>query len=156
MGATSENTILIISGLCGIAVFWVLFKYMLLNGKSRNQRIIEERRRQGYVTTGRFKSQEVDYGDPSKRGTPLGADYYKITYSYFVNGVEYEKTLGFEGDNNPGVIQIYYDPENPKNCIAGNEATKNAQQGKGCLITLLGTLITIGLVSNVLEKIFLK
>lgn len=150
----SEDTALIISGLVDLAVFLYCFIFVLLKGKSKNQKIVEKRKAQGCVTTGRFKSQKVDYGDPSKRGTPLGTDYYKITYSYFVNGVEYETTLRFEGDNNPGCVTVYYDPANPQNCITGNEATKNAQQGHGCLITIIATLVAIGITSNLLVRLF--
>lgn len=153
----SENMVLMIGGLVGAIVFLYCLVFVVIKGKSRNQKFIEKAKERGCVTTAQFKDSKVVRGDPAERGS-LGMDQYTIIYQYFVNGIEYKKVMKYVtveiAPHYPTEIEIYYDASNPKRSVTPSEATIADQRSHGCLITFLATLFAMGIVFNILERIF--
>ena len=149
----TEDTVTLISGLLGCGVGLYCFIFVFIKGKTRNQKIVEKWNAQGGKTEGVMEDWKIlRHGDLNDSGS--GAeDYYEIKYRYEVNGKIYYLKLRFLGVH-PIKINVYYDPEHPEKCLAGNQATVAEQRGRGCLITIIATLFTMGISANLLLKLF--
>lgn len=152
-----ENVVLLCEGLVGLTVFVFCLVFKVIIGKSPKQKFAEKAKAQGRVTTAYYKNSKVRRGDWNERENSLGDDVYTVWYTYIVNGTEYQKKLIFStsliSPNYPAQITIYYDLKNPQKCVTGGEITQNAQQGRGCLITVVATLAAMGLTANILNRI---
>lgn len=149
----TEDTVVLISGLlgCGVGLYCLIFVY--IKGKTRNQKIVEKWYAQGGVTDGFLEDGKVVRQRDLNESGRLAEDLWEIKYRYEVNEKTYYLTLCFLGDY-PGRIHVYYDPEHPEKCLAGNQATKAAQKEQGCLVTVIATVLTIGISGNLLSKLF--
>lgn len=149
----TRDTISLISGLLGCGVGLYCFIFVFIKGKTRNQKLVEKWYAQGGVTDGFMEDGKIRrHADLNESGS--GAeDVWEIKYRYKVNWKTYYLTLCFLGDY-PGKIKVYYDPEHPEKCLAGNQATVAEQRGRGCLITIIATLFTMGISANLLLKLF--
>lgn len=150
----SQDMILLISLLAGIVVCAFELRFLVFKGRSRNQRVVEKRKAKGCVTIGKMKDFKAVYGNGEDKGKEIGKDLYYVTYTYMVQGKTYKRTLCFESNDFPVEVTIYYDPNNPKKSLAANEATRAEQIQHGCLITVVSTILVIGIVGNLLMKLF--
>ena len=149
----TRDTISLISGLLGCGVGLYCFIFVFIKGKTRNQKIVEKWNAQGGKTEGVMEDWKIlRHGDLNDSGS--GAeDYYEIKYRYEVNGKIYYLKLRFLGVH-PIKIKVYYDPEHPEKCLAGNQATKLSQKNQGCVVTVIATILTIVISGKLLLKLF--
>lgn len=148
------DTVNFISGLLGFAVFLYCFVFVYLKGTTKNQKTVRKWESQGGKTVGTLVEGKVArHGDINESGTYYRENLYKATYKYKVNGKAYYVTLHFSQDY-PGKVIVYYDPLKPEKCLTANQATAAAQKGHGCLVTIIATIVTIGVSGNLLLKLF--
>lgn len=149
----TRDTISLISGLLGCGVGLYCFIFVFIKGKTRNQKLVEKWYAQGGVTDGFMEDGKIRrHADLNESGS--GAeDVWEIKYRYKVNWKTYYLTLCFLGDY-PGKIKVYYDPEHPEKCLAGNQATKLSQKNQGCVVTVIATILTIVISGKLLLKLF--
>ena len=149
-----EDMVTFISGVLGFVVFIYCFFFIYLKGKTHNQKLTEKWEVQGGKAYGNLIGAKViRHGDMTESRSYYRENLYEATYSYMVNGKSYRVSLLFSGDY-PGKTIVYYDPQNPAKCLTANQATAAAQKGQGCLITILATIVTIGVSGNLLLKVF--
>ena len=149
----TEDTVYLISGLIGFGVFLYCFIFVYLKGKTKKQKKAEKWKEQGCVTEGKLVDSKITYyGDTDLHGS-MRENSYKATYDYAVNGKKYTVSLGFN-DDYPVRIIVYYDPQNPSKCITSCEITEIQRVGHGCVITIIATILAIGVSANILLKLF--
>lgn len=157
MGLTKYELIPI---LCGIVVCIYCLDHVFLNGKSRNQRFVENAKKSGCKTKGRCIATKMQPGN-CYSGANDDDRFPKLncTYEYWVDGKRYITELYYicypgESRENTDEITIYYDKNRPSKCVSAGEATKQEQQKNGCVLTIFITLCTIKIVYEILEHFF--
>ena len=141
----TEYIIYTITGIVAVVVGRLCYVRIYKYGKSRKQRRAERWRDQGGVAQGTlFDVDLLRAGDPSLEGEDLQEDLYRAHYHYIVHGMTYTVSLRFLSDY-PRRVTVYYDPENPEKHVAANEITEAARRRRGCLISILLTLLSMWL-----------
>ena len=141
----TEYIIYTITGIVAVVVGRLCYVRIYKCGKSRKQRRAERWRDQGGVAQGTmFDVDLLRAGDPSLEGEDLQEDLYRVKYHYSVHGTTYTVSLRFLSDY-PRRVTVYYDPENPEKHVAANEITEAARRRRGCLISILLTLLSMWL-----------
>lgn len=142
----------------GLLVFIYGLVFWVLKGTSKKQKFIQKAREKGNVVTGYYKDRKVHFGISSEtKNSTLKDDMIIVTYTYRVRNQDYEKSLSFEGNaawfEEPKEIEIYYDSENPRKTVCPLEASKNSQQGHGCLMTIIATFLSMKIVLELLTRL---
>ena len=152
---TEEDIFYTITSIVGITVGLLCYKHIYKKWKPKKQRRAERWRDQGGVAEGvMFDVDLLRAGDPSLEGEDLQEDLYRVKYHYSVHGMTYTASLRFLSDY-PRKITVFYDPEKPEDHIAANEITETARRRRGCLISILLTLLSMWLCIHLVLKPFL-
>lgn len=144
----SEEMINLIPGIVGILVFIFCYFRLILFGKSRKQKFVEKAKENGNFVEGVFVDFRISRGSHESKNDAFGEDDYIVKYEYCVDGMKYYKKLRFNSGGSmtkcyPSKIMVYYNPNNPKKAIAGNEATAVQQKKSGCLTSFVVTGIVV-------------
>ena len=144
----SEEMINLIPGIAGILVFIFCYFRLILFGKSRKQKFVEKAKENGNFVEGVFVDVKISRGSNDISSEKFGNDIYVVKYEYCVDGAKYLKKLRFNTggsmtESYPAKIMVYYNPNNPKKAIAGNEATAVQQKKSGCLTSFVVTGIVV-------------
>ena len=149
---TEEDIFYTITSIVCITVGLLCYKHIYKKWKPRKQRRAERWRDQGGVAQGTiFDVDLLRAGDPSLEGEDLQEDLYRAHYHYIVHGTTYTVSLRFLSDY-PRKITVFYDPEKPEDHIAANEITEAARRRRGCLISILLTLLSMWLCIHLVLK----
>lgn len=145
----SENTSFAIAFVLGIIVF-IYFYSRFLKGKSRGQRRIDKAIKDGTVVKGTVVKRSYIYA----REPGTDNDYVKVTYEYVVDGKTYKKKIeynGYDCQNYPDYLEIYYNKRNPKKSLTYPELSK--YNTGNCLLSAVIPIIVIKLVWEFLKSL---
>ncbi len=151
----SEDMKMIIAAGVGFVVFVFCYFKIFWHGRSREQKFIEKAKEQGNFVEGNFVDYKISLGNESSKSARLRYDSYIVKYEYIVEGKKYYKKLVFRTKGNmranyPYTITVYYDPKKPHKGVAGNQATNQVQKTRGCLVTVIITLVVIRVMIRIL------
>lgn len=150
----TEDALYAVSGIVGVLVGLLCYRRIYRDGKSRRQRRAERWAARGGVAEGvstsveRLCAGDLDARAPEERR-------YRSRYHYRVGGRTYTAFLRAL-DEYPARVTVYYNPERPEEHVVGNEITEPARRGRGCLISVLLTLLSTGASGAVLVRLFMR
>ena len=133
------------------------------NGTSRRQRLKERAVSNGWVTEGRLTSKNAIHRDSVQARCEGNMSPYhetvSVTYTYYVDGKAYTCS-GYIKQNAYGyfeteeMVTVYYNAENPKECVMSEENLDQLQKKDGMLITMALTVLTLALTPHVVNWLF--
>lgn len=140
-----------ISGVVGLIAGLLCYRRIYKNGRSRKQRRAERWEALGGVAEGISTSAEQMRAGASGSEAEAPRDaYYRSRYHYCVRGRTYTAWL-HSLDEYPTRITVYYNPEKPGEHIVANEISEASRRGRGCLISILLTMLSIGVSGNLIK-----
>ncbi len=111
-------------------------------GQTKTQRFIKKSKAAGAVVDAIYVSSSYQYGDMTSDDAEMRDGRLIAKYAYVVDGEVYHKELllhayGLSTVDCPDLITVYYDPKNPKKCVAEQEGAKVYAVRSGCLSSIV-------------------
>ncbi len=152
---TMEDTRNAIPVLCGIITLIICIRKLVIRGKSPNQKFIEKAKENGCVVEAVLLDTWINSGDHDSKIQDARYSTKHAIYEYYVDGKKY--TAAFSAKIYPGKHPIfpntrtlYYKKGNPKKSISEGQATEAARMERGCLLSILYTIIVTVAVGRLL------
>ncbi len=140
----------------GLLILLSGYIFSFFDVKFGKAKFIEIAKAKGNCTQGYIIKDKFIPGDETSENEEIRSNTMRITYEYVVNGVKYKKKMSFQSPGMvtikfPIVIDVYYDPRNPKKAVCKEEATRAIQQRTGCLLSFVFATVAIAVLLNILK-----
>lgn len=152
---TMQDTIHVIPVLCGIITFVLCVRKLMIGGMSPNQKLIEQAKENGCMTKATLLDTWFKAGQRDGKSAEARYPSKYAIYEYYVDGKRY--TIVFHAKIRPGshftypeVRTLYYKKGHPKKAISEGQAGKEAKMERGCLLSILYTILVMIVVARLL------